>query len=129
MAGMEINGIKHLSPKEALELCKKGVIMVDVRENYMNSFRQFDLNNCIILPLSQLKENPALLSKEKYYILADAVGLRSKEAVELLIGLGYTNIANLSGGIVDWERYGLPAKVNNRYRLTGSCKCQLKPRE
>ena len=128
-AGIEINGIRHLSTNEALVLCKKGVVLVDVREKYMSSFKQFDLENCLKLPLSLLKENPALLLKEEYYIIADAVGLRSKEAVELLKGLGFTNIANLSGGIVAWERNGLSIKVNNSYRLTGSCKCQLKPGE
>jgi len=31
--------------------------------------------------------------------------------------------------IVDWERDGLPLKANIEDRLSGSCKCQLKPRE
>ncbi len=31
--------------------------------------------------------------------------------------------------IVDWERDGLPVKTNPEERLSGSCMCQLKPRE
>ena len=35
----------------------------------------------------------------------------------------------MAGGIVDWERDGLPVKTNIEERLSGSCMCQLKPRE
>ncbi len=30
---------------------------------------------------------------------------------------------------VDWDRDGLPLKTNFEERLSGSCMCQLKPRE
>jgi predicted sulfurtransferase len=62
-------------------------------------------------------------------IFADTVGLRSKEAVIFLKEKGFKKIANMAGGIVDWERDGLPVKLNINERLTGSCMCQLKPRE
>ena len=42
---------------------------------------------------------------------------------------GYGNIANMAGGIIDWEKDDLPMKINTSERLTGSCMCQLKPRE
>jgi len=31
------------------------------------------------------------------------------------------------GGIVDWERDGLPINTDITARLSGSCMCQLKP--
>ena len=34
--GFMIEGILHLSPIETYELCKKGVILVDVRDSYLN---------------------------------------------------------------------------------------------
>jgi 3-mercaptopyruvate sulfurtransferase SseA len=42
---------------------------------------------------------------------------------------GFEKIANLAGGIVDWERDGLPITTDITKRLSGSCICQLKPRE
>jgi 3-mercaptopyruvate sulfurtransferase SseA len=69
------------------------------------------------------------LPQDKHLIFADSVGLRSKDAVVLLKNRGFKNIANMAGGIVDWERDGLPIKTEIEERLSGSCMCQLKPRE
>jgi predicted sulfurtransferase len=66
---------------------------------------------------------------DKHLIFADTVGLRSKESVVLLKDRGFIKIYNMEGGIVDWERDGLPLKTNSGERLSGSCMCQLKPRE
>ena len=68
-------------------------------------------------------------SESQHLIFADSGGLRSKEAVVLLKDKGYKKIANMAGGIVEWERDGLPLKTNVEERLSGSCMCQLKPRE
>ena len=35
----------------------------------------------------------------------------------------------MAGGIIDWEKDDLPMKINTKERLSGSCMCQLKPRE
>jgi len=61
-------------------------------------------------------------------ILADSTGIHSHEAFIILKDAGYGNIANLAGGIVEWERDGLPIKVDYMEQLDGSCTCQLKPR-
>ena len=127
--GFLINGILNVSPREAFELCSEGAVIVDVREEYLNNFRKFDVPEILFLPLSQLIQKISELPKDKYLIFADSVGLRSKEAVVLLKEKGYIKIANMAGGIVDWERDGLPVVTDISNRLTGSCMCQLKPRE
>jgi rhodanese-related sulfurtransferase len=127
--GMIIKGVRHISPGEAIELCKKGAVMMDVREDYLNTFKTFDVPQLISIPFSEMKNRWNELSKDMYMILADSVGLYSHEAVEFLIEKGFTNIANMAGGIVDWEKDGLPMKINTKERLSGSCMCQLKPRE
>ena len=62
-------------------------------------------------------------------VFADSVGLRSREGVIFMNSHGYENVANMAGGIVDWERDGLPMTTDINYRLSGSCVCQLKARE
>jgi 3-mercaptopyruvate sulfurtransferase SseA len=46
-----------------------------------------------------------------------------------MIDHGYDNVANMAGGIIDWERDGLPLTTDISSRLSGSCMCQLKARE
>jgi len=122
-------GILNVSPREAFELCGKGAVMVDVREEYLNNFKNFDVPEILFIPISRLMQELSELPQDKYLICTDTVGLRSKEAVVFLKDKGFGKIANMAGGIVDWERDGLPLKTNIEERLSGSCMCQLKPRE
>jgi len=127
--GFLINEILNVSPREAFELCGEGAVIVDVREEYLNNFKKIDVPEILFLPLSKLIQQISELPKDRYLVFADSVGLRSKEAVVILKGKGYNKIANMAGGIVDWERDGLPVVTDISNRLTGSCMCQLKPRE
>jgi len=127
--GMVIKGVRHISPKEAFELCSKGAVMMDVREDYLNTFKTFDVPQLIRIPFSELKTKWKDVSKVIHIIFADSVGLYSHEAVDFMIEKGFTQITNMAGGIVDWEKDGLPMKINTKERLSGSCMCQLKPRE
>jgi sulfur dioxygenase len=127
--GFLSSGIFNVSPNEAFELCGKGAVIVDIREEYLNNFKHFDVPEILYIPLSKLVQQLSELPQEKYLVFADTVGLRSKEAVVLLKDKGFKRIANMAGGIVDWERDGLPLKTNIEERLSGSCMCQLKRRE
>lgn len=127
--GIISDGIRNVSPMEAFELIKKGVLIIDVREEYLSSFKVFDVPEMIIMPASKVPEEYHLLPSERHMIIADAVGLRSKEVVLFLNTRGFEKIANMAGGIVDWERDGLPITTDITNRLSGSCMCQLKPRE
>lgn len=127
--GYYAHGVLNLTPKDSYDLCQKGAIIVDVRESYMSSFKMFRIKNIIYLPFSDLEQSYMQLPADKPLIFADSVGLKSRESVLFMKDHGYQNIANLAGGIVDWESDGLPVTTDKSYRLTGSCMCQLKPRE
>lgn len=122
-------GIRSVTPREALELCEKGAILLDVREDYLNSFKMFKAKKVLYLPKSELAESYQRLSKYEYLICADSTGLHSKEAVIFLMEKGFDKVANLAGGLVEWERDNLPLETDITQRLTGSCACQLRPRE
>ncbi|MCF8367010.1 MAG: rhodanese-like domain-containing protein [Bacteroidales bacterium] len=118
-----------LSPKEAVNACADGAIIVDVREEYLNSYKMFGVHEVIYLPMSHFKQNYVTLPEDKYLILADSAGLKSREATLFLLEKGYNKAANLAGGLVEWERDKMPLNMDVNQRLTGSCMCQLKPRE
>ena len=127
--GFTAHGVLNLTPAESYVLCSKGAVIVDVREEYMNSFRMFKVDELIYLPFSELYHSYTQLPTDKPLIFADAVGLRSREAVIFMNSHGYDNVVNMAGGIVDWERDGLPVSTDINNRLSGSCMCQLKARE
>jgi len=123
------NGIYNLSPLQAHKLCLEGSIIVDVREEYLNRFKIFDVPALIFCPLKKLAELIADLPVDKPLILADASGIHSPEAVKMLIENGFKgSFANLSGGLVDWEHSGLPVVVDYSEKLSGQCACQLRAR-
>lgn len=123
------NGIYNLSPLQAYKLCQEGAILVDVREEYLNRFKIFDVPGLIFCPMKKLEEIMSNLPMDKPLIIADASGIHSPEAVNMLIKNGFAgNFANLSGGLVDWEHSGLPVVVDYSEKLSGQCACQLRPR-
>ncbi|MBC8146792.1 MAG: rhodanese-like domain-containing protein [Bacteroidetes bacterium] len=127
--GFISGGILNISPKEAFELSKSGFILIDVREEYLNSFKIPDIDNVLYFPKSNIDKDYLNLPESKKLIFFDSVGIRSKEVVLFLKEKGFENIVNMVGGIVDWEKDKLPMKTNIEERLTGSCMCQLKPRD
>ena len=127
--GFTAHGVLNLTPTESFVLCKKGAAIVDVREEYMNAFKMFKVEKLFYLPYSQIEQFYEQLPHDIPLIFADAVGLKSREGVLFMMAHGYDNIANMVGGIVDWERDGLPINTDITARLSGSCMCQLKPRD
>jgi rhodanese-related sulfurtransferase len=122
-------GFLNLTPKEAyMDSTENSAIILDVREESLTGYKNFNVPLVIKMPYSLLPQNYGNLPENVPIIVADSVGLRSHEAMEFLKAKGFLNIANLSGGIVDWERDGLPLKTDKTEQLDGSCVCQLRPR-
>ena len=127
--GFEIDGIKHLTPKEASLLLRKNAVLVDIREDYKLRMKSFGAENIIYLCMEKIKAGEFNLPKEGAYIIADSSGLHSKEALLALKEEGYKQLANLAGGLLEWENEGLPVITDRKERLSGACPCQLKPKE
>lgn len=122
-------GFLNLTPRDAyFEALNCEAVIVDVREDYLTGYKRFKTPLIAYIPLSSLAHRLSELSFDVPLIIADSVGLRSHEAMILMIERGYKNIANLAGGIVEWERDGLPLETDFKEQLDGSCMCQLRPR-
>jgi rhodanese-related sulfurtransferase len=127
--GFVSSGFLNLTPREAfIEASENDSIFLDVREKILIGYKCFDVPKIIYLPKSRLEEDWESLPRDELLIIADTVGLHSHEAMEFLLSKGFTNIANLAGGIVDWEHDGLPLKIDKSEQMDGSCVCQLRPR-
>ncbi len=127
--GFENGGMRNLTPAQALAHCQKGAVLIDVREAYMNRFKMFDVPEAIYCPFSILEETYLRLPLDKPMIFADSSGIHSKEAVKFLLEKRMDlTIANLAGGLVEWERDEMPVVIDKSEQLSGSCMCQLRPR-
>lgn len=127
--GFYAHDVLNLTPGESFDMCNRGAALIDVREDYMTSFKMFEVKNLVYLPFSKMESMYDQLPSDQPLIFADSVGLKSREFVLFMKAHGFQNVANMVGGIVDWERDGLPINTDPAARLSGSCMCQLKPRE
>lgn len=123
-------GIHNVSPAEAFEMCRSGAVIIDIRGKYITAYKKFGVPEVIYLPEAGESIPFDKLNKERTYIVAEtSTSIKSREIVRELIDKGFQYVYNLAGGFVEWERDGFPVTENKKARLTGSCMCQLKPRD
>lgn len=117
------------TPREALQLCREGSVILDIRPEVLCHYKAFDVPQVLYCPWQEVGEYLDKLPADQEIIVADSTGTQSREVIALLAGAGFRNVAGLGGGMVEWERDGMPVLLDNKSRLSGSCMCQLKFRE
>lgn len=123
-------GTPNVSPEEAHKMCRNGAVIIDIRGDYITAFKKFDVPEVIYYPKVRPQSiNFESLDRNRTYIVAEtSTSIGSREIVRTLMNNGFRSVYNLAGGFVEWERDGLPLLENKKARLSGSCMCQLKPR-
>ena len=102
--------IREVSPKEVKAMLDSGddVVYLDVREP--NEYAGGRLPNALHIPLSQLKDRAAEITKHvaRPVIVYCDRGMRSSAATSALERLGFTRVQSLRGGVRAWKEAGLP---------------------
>ena len=76
-------------------------LVVDVREGW--ELQLASIPGVLHLPMNQLSARLAELSRETETIVMCHAGGRSMRVAQFLSNQGFTNVANLSGGISAWS--------------------------
>lgn len=122
------NGIVCITPCKAYKLPNSDVLFIDLRMPYLCAYKKIDKSNIVYIPQQTLSEQVTSIPKGQLIILVDTSNTKSTNAYHILKEMGFSNIAVLSGGLIEWERDGLPIIADNKKQLSGSCVCQLKSR-
>ncbi len=89
---------KTITENEANELIKNNAIIIDVRTGH--EFASGYINGAINIPVENISS--INYPKDTVIIVYCASGMRSTNAAETLVDLGYTNVYNLDGGLINW---------------------------
>jgi len=79
----------------------KSVVILDVRTP--GEYADGHIPNTILIPLDQLPERLNEVPKEKKVYVICRSGNRSAQAVNLLQSKGFTNVYNVTGGMMQWK--------------------------
>lgn len=103
-------GIPALSVLEAAGRLEDGssALLVDVRE--VDEYVSLRVADTLLVPLSELVARIADLPRDRPLMLLCHSGARSGRATLFLLGQGFADVRNVSGGMVAWRAAGLPTR-------------------
>ncbi|PLX79908.1 MAG: rhodanese-like domain-containing protein [Desulfuromonas sp.] len=99
--------VKHLDALQAQQLLRDpSIFLLDVRTPM--EFGQARLDGANLIPIDQFLKREREVPKNRPILIYCAVGSRSNQVARYLAQRGYPQVYNLYGGIVSWQRQGLP---------------------
>jgi glyoxylase-like metal-dependent hydrolase (beta-lactamase superfamily II)/rhodanese-related sulfurtransferase len=110
----QLNQVRQLSPDEVSIRLKSGKppFILDVREPKEFTGELGHIPGSALIPLRELAERSGELSSYKTgpTVVVCRSGVRSTTAAAILEGLGFDQVYNLQGGMVDWNDRRLPVE-------------------
>ena len=85
-----------------------GVFLLDVREPA--EYAAGHIPGITLIPMGEVAARLAELPRDKEIVVTCRTGNRSGQVADLLREQGFTNVHNMSGGIVAWEEAGYPVE-------------------
>jgi len=110
----ELNQVRQLSPVEVLALVHSDSppLVLDVREPNEYSGELGHIPGSRLIPLKDLADHAGELEtyKNKHVIAICRAGVRSSTAAAILTSLGFEQVSNLRGGMLEWNDQKLPVQ-------------------
>lgn len=107
--GNRIRGIKEVDTLGAMNLINRNnALVLDVREQ--GEYDSGHIINSRLIPVGKLKERIGELEKyrDRPIVAVCRSGARSTSATALLNKHKFTQVHNLSGGVIAWQKANLP---------------------
>ncbi|HXG26008.1 MAG TPA: molybdopterin-synthase adenylyltransferase MoeB [Candidatus Binatia bacterium] len=103
--------IREISPPEAHERHQAGATLIDVREQV--EWDAGHVPGALFIPQGELpaRIDEAVPDKDAEILLYCRSGARSGRMTAVLQSMGYTNVTNVAGGILQWQADNLPIEA------------------
>ena len=85
-----------------------GFLLVDVREPW--EYAAAHVPGAVLIPLGEFVSRFGELPREQELLVICHSGYRSYQAATFLLRQGYPKVANVVGGMEEWEAAGLPVE-------------------
>ena len=107
--------INQVRPTDAYHKIQNGeAVLMDIREWEEIEIFNFDVEEQLIIPMSELTTRYQEIPKDKEIIVACNSGNRSQQVALYLKGIHFEMVHNLQGGIGSWLEQGLPVQWDNQ---------------
>ena len=107
-ARVDLPAAREVCPTTTRRLLAEGALLVDVRERAEVVRMAFDVLALVQMPLSEFEQRFDELPRDLPLVLACESGPRSLKATYFLMYQGFTDVANMDGGLAKWARKGFP---------------------
>ena len=87
-----------IDTNQALDILNNGAVLIDVRT--VDEYNREHIPNAVNIPLDQI-DTVAYDIDTKIIVYCQS-GMRSRQAVQTLLDMGYTNLYDLDGGLLNW---------------------------
>ena len=82
--------------------------ILDVRQTVEFEGELGHVNGAHLIPLDELRERIDEIPRDQPIVSICQSGKRSAMAVQILLREGFQDVANVSGGLIQWSRFALP---------------------
>jgi len=106
--------VQEITPQEAFEeLQSSDAFLLDTREPHEYAEARIEGSKLIPPAMVASEIEAAVPDKSQRILIHCRSGARSAAAAETLMSMGYEDVVNISGGIIEWTEQGLPTNSDS----------------